>query len=402
MKRTLLLALLSALSAATPAQACNIPVFRYALERWRADPYYVVIFHRGPLAIEDQALVQLIEKHIDQGPVNIDLHLVDLDKDPPPHLQKLFDEQKTTDLPCMVVLYPLVLRIPEPVWSGRLTAEAVHALLDSPARREIVKRILRGESAVWLLLESGDPAKDEAAAKVLQEQLPRLEKELKLPERDNSPEDRLLNEDGIPLKIAFSMLRLKKTDPAEQMLVRMLLRSEPDLERDYGSEPMVFPVFGRGRFLLGLIGKGITPDNLMDGGIYLTGACSCEIKRDNPGLDLLVWADWEAGLTNPVVKDEIPPLTGLDPFVPQPAVTTEPAPAVLEAAQPFPTEAEPSPPVGDAPPSRQAAPAEPGGSLVRNVALAAGAAIAILLGAALVVLRGKRPALPHHGNGNGA
>ena len=30
-------------------QACSIPVFRYALERWQPSPYDVLIFHRGPL-----------------------------------------------------------------------------------------------------------------------------------------------------------------------------------------------------------------------------------------------------------------------------------------------------------------------------------------------------------------
>ena len=35
------------------AHACQIPVFRYALERWQATPYEVVIFHRGPLSPAD-------------------------------------------------------------------------------------------------------------------------------------------------------------------------------------------------------------------------------------------------------------------------------------------------------------------------------------------------------------
>ncbi len=28
------------------ATACNVPVFRYALERWEADHYEIVVFHR--------------------------------------------------------------------------------------------------------------------------------------------------------------------------------------------------------------------------------------------------------------------------------------------------------------------------------------------------------------------
>ncbi|HUQ72324.1 MAG TPA: hypothetical protein VM165_22550, partial [Planctomycetaceae bacterium] len=29
--------------------ACNVPVFRYALEHWRPDPYRLTVLHRGPL-----------------------------------------------------------------------------------------------------------------------------------------------------------------------------------------------------------------------------------------------------------------------------------------------------------------------------------------------------------------
>ena len=29
------------------ALACSVPVFRYALERWDASPYALVVFHRG-------------------------------------------------------------------------------------------------------------------------------------------------------------------------------------------------------------------------------------------------------------------------------------------------------------------------------------------------------------------
>jgi hypothetical protein len=57
-------------------------------------------------------------------------------------------------------------------------------------------------------------------------------------------------------------------------------------------DPMIFPVFGRGRALLPLIGAGITPENIEDSGSFLVGACSCEVKELNPGFDLLLAADW--------------------------------------------------------------------------------------------------------------
>ena len=43
------------LGFSSAAQACSVPVFRYALERWPADAYRLVIFHNGPLSAEQQA-----------------------------------------------------------------------------------------------------------------------------------------------------------------------------------------------------------------------------------------------------------------------------------------------------------------------------------------------------------
>ena len=38
-----------------PANACSIPVFRYAMERWPADYYEGIVIHKGPLADDNPA-----------------------------------------------------------------------------------------------------------------------------------------------------------------------------------------------------------------------------------------------------------------------------------------------------------------------------------------------------------
>ena len=38
------------LAVSSPAQACSIPVFRYALERWKPTAYSLVLFHDGPIS----------------------------------------------------------------------------------------------------------------------------------------------------------------------------------------------------------------------------------------------------------------------------------------------------------------------------------------------------------------
>lgn len=41
------------------------------------------------------------------------------------------------------------------------------------------------------------------------------------------------------------------------------------------------------------VGKGINVENLVDCMVFLAGACSCQVKDQNPGMDLLMSWDWE-------------------------------------------------------------------------------------------------------------
>ncbi len=71
-----------------------------------------------------------------------------------------------------------------------------------------------------------------------------------------------------------------------------LVHCEPDIPTR--QEPLVYPVFGRGRSLLPMIGAGIIADNIQEYAEFLVGACSCEIKEQNPGFDLSVAAaNWD-------------------------------------------------------------------------------------------------------------
>jgi hypothetical protein len=287
--RTALLAVGLLIVVSVAAEACNVPVFRYALERWRADAYRVVLFHRGPLADAERQLLEPWQEKDGTFSNNSLLHAVDVDQPLSEAHSALFAALKPMQLPWLVVRYPEHLRIEMPVWSGPFDRSSVEGLVASPIRAELIRRLAEGQTAVWLLLESGSSeADDEIAARVAQ-QLTQLEGELRLPELTDAPADELLTK--TPLKVAFSLLRVKRDDPREQALVGMLVRAEPDLaERN---DPMAFPVFGRGRALLPLIGPGITAENIRDSAAFLVGPCSCQIKELNPGFDLLLSAFWD-------------------------------------------------------------------------------------------------------------
>jgi len=353
--------------------ACNVPVFRYALERWPGDVFEVVVFHRGRLTQQAQGAVDVLDKASFRGEGfgNFDVTMVDLDAKPHASLLKLWQSQREAKPPWMVVRYPFRTQIEKSPFSTPLTVESVKKLIESPARSEIANRIVKGEVAVWVLLESGDKEKDDRVEAFMKEQFGKLAEILQLPELTDADRELMADaEGGPPLGVTFSVLRLSRNDPRELALVNMLLDSEDDL-RTF-SEPIVFPVFGRGRALYALVGDGINEDNVTEGCAFLVGPCSCQAKALNPGTDLLMHVDWESGLFGEwTAEEETPSVIG----VPSPEATSETA-----SAQP------------DAP----AAETESGefeGALVRNTVVVLAVGLGVVIAAAVVVLTRRRS--PH-------
>ena len=279
-----------------PAQACSVPVFRYALDRWPADDFELAVVHRGPLTPEQSTLIDRLRKSAAGPGARANLSVRTIDVALLPSERSAADDGgsiESGDLPRLVLRFPEKTRIGTHVWSGSLNATSVGALLDSPVRRRIASRLVDGESAVWVLLESGHAEKDEAAAELLKTELARLQRTLELPDPNQGIAYEAVAPEVIEsLRIAFSTVRLARSDEAERVLAGMLLGTEPDLHTY--REPIVFPVFGRGRVLYALVGEGINPKNISQAAGYLIGACSCLAKAENPGLDLLILADWDA------------------------------------------------------------------------------------------------------------
>ena len=281
-----------------PARPCDVPVFRYALEHWTPSPYEAVVFHRGALDAQAQQIVARLRSSAVAGePANLMVRLVDLDEPTDAHVLRLWEQQASATLPRLVLRYAPDGPDGDAVWSAPLEPAAADRLLDSPLRREIRKRLIDGQNGVWLLLESGGAARDQAAARQLEQEVAAARRELALPAP--APGGSLdLQAKGPPGEgISFSIVRLSRTDPAEQVLAAALLHSEWDLPGS--GEVMAFPVFGRGRVLYALVGEGITAANLRRANEYVVGACSGLIKDLSPGRDLLMAADWDRAVAVP-------------------------------------------------------------------------------------------------------
>ena len=290
-------------SLASLARCCSIPVFRYALEHWSPEPYVVRVTSPTRWNQSQFALLQNLE----ELGKNANIRLV------------LSEGQNVIgqvhDSAWLSVQMPKAVEAVSSVgWDGPLTEETIHRLLSSPVRKKICQGLVNQDSVAWIFLESGDPAVDDAKFSMLESELRRLERIIKLLPIDAADLKDLSTSPG-ELKIQFSAHRVSRNDPAEAAFVSMLLATESDLREEFeNGSPMAFPVFGRGRVLYALLGDGIATSTIEEACRFLAGACQCTVKADNPGVDILVSFDWaeHVQITSPKKGSEMP-LTGLGP-----------------------------------------------------------------------------------------
>lgn len=325
---------------ASQVLACSIPVFRYALENWRPDPYTAYVLHRGSLTAEQQRSIESLQATNSAGMTsgNIIVRTLDITVEPEDVVKPLQREMTHDTYPWLIVQTPARRGRPDTVVSANLREVNVNQLMDSPARSEIRSRLLKGDSVVWVYLESGRQGEDDARFEMLTTELARLESELKLPEIE---EEDLKDLAASPesLRVQLSAVRLSRDDEQEAVLCDMLLRVEPDLlDPEYEGKPMAFPIFGRGRALYALVGEGLKPDLIKEACEFLTGACQCTVKAENPGVDLLMLAEWDKYIEpTEAAGASLPPLAGFSGFTEEP----DRAPAeLITAADPMPDDQE--------------------------------------------------------------
>jgi hypothetical protein len=198
----------------------------------------------------------------------------------------LWAAQTNAEPPWLVVLNAAREDTPETLWASRFDLGAVKTVLDSPARKKTIEALVRGDSTVWVLLECGDAMRDEAAVDTLAATLKRLETSLQSSISITSA----VAKPGIPLRFAFSLVRVTRNDPAEEFFVNLLSQGE----RFHRGKPAAFPVFGRGRSLGALAGKHLDDEFILDACSFITGPCTNGVKETKPGKDILLCVQWDS------------------------------------------------------------------------------------------------------------
>ncbi|QDU97999.1 hypothetical protein [Lignipirellula cremea] len=329
----LLVAVACLATAMQPADGCDTPVYRYAMYRWQPAPYEVYFFHEGELTEEQQAVADFLGSAAEQEqePANVVYLPVDTAGDEdlasaniPADVRDLWQKTTVKTTPGYLIVSPRGGKL----FVGSLTLAEARSLVDSPVRRKIAAALAEGNAAVYLLLThpaatpvEGNPGLwamlenpdllRRSQGRTNQESrdlLNKLQAEVAagkvnlfagrsdlFPEvaEEKAPGDDPPAVDAKPAPAPqIAWLEVDRDDPAEQWLVRQLLAVEDDLQGI--QQPSVYVLYGRGRTLPPFIGKGVHHELLKECLEFVTGACSCTIKDQNPGVDLLMTADWEA------------------------------------------------------------------------------------------------------------
>ncbi len=287
---------LLSIAIGSAACACNIPVFRYALERWQPDQCEVVVFHRTALTAEQDNLLEKLSETTTakNGLSSAKIVRSDLTQATVAYreLWSEIESQTEASLPYVVVRAKISHGKVVNGWHGPLESIGRSGVLNSPARKELGRRLLAGHSIVWLMIGSPDQQRNVAARKMLADNFDSLAGKIELPEGIGLPGSELYSE--VPLLLRFSMLEIDRSDPQEAFLVNLLSGFRPEAVAQ--GEPLIIPVFGRGRALEVIPASDLSGRLMEDLTVFLSGACSCQVKEQNPGFDLLLSVDWDREL----------------------------------------------------------------------------------------------------------
>ncbi|MGB7344373.1 MAG: hypothetical protein WBD20_09185 [Pirellulaceae bacterium] len=303
-RRAIVAVVLACLIGCVMAQACKVPVFRYALERWPADKYRIVAVSDGPVAAAITAAINDLK----QSPANATVETIDLSQLSEAELWQIEGIEQHAETPMLQVFYPERNGQRKLCWQGNLSVANVVAWQSSTLRQQLAADLQSGVSAVWVIVEGNNQQANDEFATKLHRALEVSTESITIPEgvitRSKASEyfdshpgasmDDVLRSD-IPLRIDFKIIRLKQTD--DEIALRAMMSSFVKTT----SPPFAIPVFGRGRMIEPLSADALTTVTVLSACNYLVGQCSCTMKALNPGVDLLLSTDWQENLGNEIV-----------------------------------------------------------------------------------------------------
>lgn len=248
--------------AALLSLACTTRVSEWVLLNALPNQYTLICFHNGPISETLKNQNNSVTESIKAS--NIDFKTVTRQDIKEPYYGLFYEDR-------------LFSRYNNPGELRNLTT--------SPLREKIAAELMAGKLCVMVYLKTDNKEKDEKGLQMVQKAV------------GSSPFGKII-----------SVFELSRNTKEEMHFANLLLNVEDDLKGI--QEPMLFGIFGKFKALEPLLGNGISEENinLMIG--YLTAECSCLIKDDLPGTDILFTDKWDnpqPALLNKII-DENPSL----------------------------------------------------------------------------------------------
>lgn len=242
--------------------ACTTKVSEWVLLNAPANEYTLVYYHKEPLSETVKQHNSQITKDLRSSNIRFRTILADnIDRS---HYALIYGNR---------------------LFSKFVNHKELENLTVSPLRKKIAAELMSGKLCVMLFLKTGIDTKDEPALQILKKTVT-----------------------ASPFREIIPIVELDRNSVDEKHFVSMLLNVESDL-KDI-NEPMLFGVFARFKALEPLLAKGISEENINLMIDFLTADCSCVIKDDLPGTDILFTNEWENPLPAMVnmILDENPSL----------------------------------------------------------------------------------------------
>ncbi len=244
--------------AAIISLACTTRVSEWVLLNALPNQYTLVYFHNAPLSESVKWQNQAVSERIDAA--NIQFKTVNRQEIDEPYYGLYYEGR---------------------LFSSYKTLDDLNGLTGSPLRKKVASELMAGKLCVMLYLKTDNKEKDEKGLNALHSAI-----------------------GSSPFGNIIEVVELSRNSKEEHHFASLLLNVEDDL-KDI-PEPMVFGIFGRFKALEPLLGKGITEENIKLMIDYFTAECSCLIKDDLPGTDILFTNQWEnpqTALLNKIIDD---------------------------------------------------------------------------------------------------
>lgn len=145
---------------------------------------------------------------------------------------------------------------------------AIKNLTSSPLRQKVASELMAGKLCVLVYLKTDNKEKDDKGLEIIKKSIL-----------------------ASPFGEIIEVVEISRNSKEEAHFTSLLLNVEDDLK--VIQEPMLFGVFGRFKALEPLLGNGITEENINLMIDYFTAECSCLIKDDLPGTDILFTDKWD-------------------------------------------------------------------------------------------------------------